>query len=267
MSRYPLLGEPQPGDSSTVDRSGVTPPWCLRVFREGGQVAVLAHDAREGGRGAVLGYATHETAFEKRSNIQFLLSMQLSGKPADAHFASQEGGRVAWYIAGVVKFAADLSEVEKAAMLEELCGEELALGISERKQDRLIKVKVSKTEDVIRLEMNGDAKQQILSHFETRAQTRAQKFTMYLCRDCASLRYFWNRQRVRSQGDKTGAGAAASAASHDSNGSKGSNGSNGSGGCSGVDEQALLHVRPVKYAEPYALVRKDVMSKLKEATP
>jgi hypothetical protein len=41
------------------------------------------------------------------------------------------------------------------------------------------------------------------------------------------------------------------------------NGSNGGG----VHKQALLHVRPLKHAEPYALVRKDVMSKLKKAHP
>ena len=231
------------------------PEWCRGVFEKDGQVAVLEHDgAREGGGGAVLGYATHENAFEKRSNIQFLLSTQLAGKPDDAQFAHLDGGRFRWHVKEGVKFVADLSELEKEGTYEELRGEVLALGFIDRKQDLLVKVFLAgKSEGGIFLEMDADARQQILGNFKTRNN----KLTMYLCRDCASLRNFVNRQRMRRTSHQKLAGA-----------SPGSHGAGGAGGSSGgVHEQALLHVLPLKYEGPYALVRKDVMSKLKKANP
>ena len=63
--------------------AGAFPAWCGATFAGGGQVAVVEVDAGgAGGRGAVVGYATHEETFAKRSNVNLRLStLTLHPKP------------------------------------------------------------------------------------------------------------------------------------------------------------------------------------------
>ena len=204
------------------------------------------HGAEEGGQ-TVVGYATHVKAFERRSNIQFVLKVELLDKPEEEQFSPLAGGplgagslgaeRCSWQVDGEVAFTAgagELNEEEKGTLFSELLGEDLALGVSERPLRETIKVFLFKSGDGIRLEMDVTAKAQILEVFDDVKTTRGGCLlpTLYLCRDCASLDHFRSRQA--------------------------------NGSC-GAHEQPSLHVLGVKYAEPCALVRTDIREKLKAA--
>ena len=210
------------------------------TFNGGGQMAVVEHDAeKEDGMGAVVGYATHAKAFARRSNIQFVLTVPLLAKPEEDDFDDLPEDRSSWTVRGEVAFtvgAGELSDQEKMQLYGELRGEELALGVSERKQVSLIKVSLSQSVDGIQLEMDVTAKAQLLKVFDDVKVTRGRwnPLTLYLCRDCASLDHFRNRQLRKTTASN------------------------------GADGPPLLHVLRLKYPEPYALVRKDVLEKLKE---
>ena len=63
-----------------------------------------------------------------------------------------------------------MREEEESLLFDELRGEDLALGFSERKHDTLVRVTLTKAAGGIRLEMDEGGKGQIDRNFKTRAR-------------------------------------------------------------------------------------------------